>query len=48
MTGQPDTPADAKLARQLAERVEGVGAVVDHLRWSADERVADATVGPLY
>ena len=48
MTGQLDTRAAAKRARRLAERVEGVVAVVDDLRWSVDERVADATVGPLY
>ncbi len=48
LTGRLDTHADAKLAGRLAERVEGVVAVVDHLRWSVDERVADAVVGPLY
>ena len=38
MTGQLDTRAAAKRARRLAERVEGVVAVVDHLRGSVDER----------
>ncbi|MFC4944954.1 CBS domain-containing protein [Pseudonocardia sp. GCM10023141] len=48
LTGELDTHADAVLAARLTEQVEGVIAVIDHLRWRVDERVADASVGPLY
>ena len=33
---------------RLAERVEGVVAVVDQLRYRADERVTDARAMPMY
>lgn len=48
LTGELDTRVDAEVAVRLTERVEGVVAVVDHLRYRADERVADARVSPMY
>ena len=48
LTGELDTRRDARMAVRLIERVEGVVAVVDHLRYRADERVADAGATPMY
>lgn len=48
LTGELDTRLDAQVAAHLTERVEGVIAVVDHLRYRADERVADAHAAPMY
>jgi CBS domain-containing protein len=41
LEGELDTRADAELAVRLAERVEGVVAVVDRLRSPVDDRTAD-------
>ena len=43
-----DTRLDAQVAVRLIERVEGVVAVVDHLRFHTDERVADPNATPTY
>jgi CBS domain-containing protein len=43
-----DTRLDAQVAVRLIERVEGVVAVVDHLRFRTDERVADPNATPTY
>ena len=48
LTGELDTRLDAQVAVRLIERVEGVVAVVDHLRFRTDERVADAGATPMY
>ena len=48
LTGELDTRLDAQVAVRLIERVEGVVAVVDHLRFHTDERVADADATPMY
>ena len=48
LTGELDTRRDARVAVRLIERVEGVVAVVDHLRYRTDERVADAGATPMY
>ena len=48
LTGELDTRLDAQLAVRLIERLEGVVAVVDHLRFRTDERVADAGATPMY
>ena len=48
LTGELDSRRDARMAVRLIERVEGVVAVVDHLRYRADERVADAGATPMY
>ncbi len=48
LTGELDTRRDAQVAARLTERVEGVVAVVDHLRFRTDERVADARASPMY
>ena len=48
LTGELDTRLDAQVAVRLIERVEGVVAVVDHLRFRTDERVADASATPMY
>ena len=48
LTGELDTRLDAQVAVRLIERIEGVVAVVDHLRFRTDERVADAGATPMY
>jgi CBS-domain-containing membrane protein len=48
LTGELDTRRDARVTVRLIERVEGVVAVVDHLRYRTDERVADASATPMY
>jgi CBS domain-containing protein len=48
LTGELDTRLDAQVAVRLIERIEGVVAVVDHLRFRTDERVADASATPMY
>jgi CBS domain-containing protein len=48
LTGELDTRLDAQVAVRLIERLEGVVAVVDHLRFRIDERVADAGATPMY
>jgi len=48
LTGELDTRLDAQVAVRLIERLEGVVAVVDHLRFRTDERVADAGATPMY
>ncbi len=48
LTGDLDTRLDTQVAVRLAERVEGVVAVVDQLRYRADERVTDARAMPMY
>lgn len=48
LTGELDTRMDAHVAVRLVERVEGVVAVVDHLSFRTDERVADASATPMY
>jgi CBS domain-containing protein len=48
LTGLLDTRLDAQVAVRLIERLEGVVAVVDHLRFGTDERVADAGATPMY
>ena len=48
LTGELDTRADAHVAVRLTERIEGVVAVVDHLRYRNDERVTDARAIPMY
>ena len=48
LTGELDTRMDAHVAVRLIERVEGVVAVVDHLSFRTDERVADASATPMY
>ena len=48
LTGELDTRVDAQVAVRLAEHVEGVVAVVDHLRFRTDERIADACVTPMF
>jgi CBS domain-containing protein len=48
LTGELDTRLDAQVAVRLTERVEGVVAVVDHLRHRADQRVTDARAIPMY
>jgi CBS domain-containing protein len=48
LTGELDTRLDTQVAVRLAERVEGVVAVVDQLRYRADERVTDARAMPMY
>jgi len=48
LTGELDTSLDAQVAVRLIERVEGVAAVVDHLRYRTDERVTDARATPMY
>ena len=48
LTGELDTRMDAHVAVRLIERVEGVVAVVDHLSFRTDERVADAGATPMY
>jgi len=48
LTGELDTRVDAQVAVRLTERVEGVAAVVDHLRYRTDERVTDARATPMY
>lgn len=48
LTGELDTSLDVQVAVRLTERVEGVVAVVDHLRYRADSRVTDARAMPMY
>ena len=48
VTGELDTRLDAQVAVRLIERIEGVVAVVDHLSFRTDERVADASATPMY
>jgi len=48
LTGELDTRLDAQVAVRLIERIEGVVAVVDHLRFRTDERVADASATSMY
>ena len=48
LTGELDTRLDAQVAVRLIERIEGVVAVVDHLRFRTDERVADPNATPMY
>ena len=48
LTGELDTRLDTQVAVRLIERVEGVVAVVDHLRFHTDERVADPNTTPTY
>jgi len=48
LTGELDTRMDAHVAVRLIERVEGVVAVVDHLSFRTDERVADASATSMY
>ncbi len=48
LTGELDTRVDVQVAVRLTERVEGVVAVVDRLRFRSDERVADARATPMY
>ena len=48
LTGELDTRLDAQVAVRLIERLEGVVAVVDHLSFRTDERVADASATPMY
>jgi CBS domain-containing protein len=48
LTGELDTRVDAQVAVRLTERIEGVVAVVDHLRYRNDARVTDARAIPTY
>ena len=48
LTGELDTRVDAQVAVRLTERVEGVAAVVDQLRYRTDERVTGARAMPMY
>ena len=48
LTGELDTSLDAQVAVRLIERVEGVAAVVDQLRYRTDERAANARATPMY
>jgi CBS domain-containing protein len=48
LTGELDTRVDAQVAVHLTERIEGVVAVVNHLRYRNDERVTDARAIPTY
>ena len=48
LTGELDTRLDTQMAVRLVERVEGVVAVVDHLRYRNYERLTDARVTPMY
>jgi CBS-domain-containing membrane protein len=48
LTGELDTRLDAQVAVRLIERVEGVAAVVDHLRYRTDERATNARAMPMY
>jgi CBS-domain-containing membrane protein len=48
LTGELDARVDAEVAVRLTERVEGVVAVVDHLRFRNDERLTDARAMPMY
>jgi len=48
LTGELDTRLDAQVAVRIVERIEGVVAVVDHLRVRTDELVADAGATPMY
>jgi CBS domain-containing protein len=48
LTGELDTRLDAQVAARLSRQVEGVVAVVDHLRFRTDERVTDARAMPMY
>jgi len=48
LRGRLDTHADAELAVDLAERVEGVVAVEDGLSWDVDERYGATRIGPFY
>jgi CBS domain-containing protein len=47
LRGELDTRADAELAVRFVERLEGVVAVVDHLSYRYDERLADSDIAPL-
>jgi len=47
LAGQLDTRADTELAVRFVERLEGVVAVVDHLTYHFDERLADSDIAPL-
>ena len=47
LTGTLDTRADVEVAVRLVERMEGVVAVVDGLRYHYDERLADTDIAPL-
>jgi CBS domain-containing protein len=47
LSGQLDTRADVEVAVRFVERLEGVVAVVDHLTYHFDERLADSDVAPL-
>jgi len=48
LTGELDTRLDTRVAVRLTERVEGVAAVVDQLRYRTDERVTGARAMPMY
>ncbi len=48
LTGELDTRLDAQIATRLARQVEGVVAVIDHLRFRTDERLTDARAMPMY
>jgi len=48
LTGELDTRLDKQVAIRLTERVEGVAAVVDHLRYRTDERATTARATPMY
>ena len=48
LTGELDTRLDTQVAVRLTERVEGVAAVVDQLRYRTDERVTGARAMPMY
>jgi CBS domain-containing protein len=47
LTGEVATRGDAERLVRSAERVEGAVAVVDHLTYEVDERLADARAMPL-
>jgi CBS domain-containing protein len=47
LTGEVATRGDAERLVRSAERVEGAVAVVDHLTYQVDERLADASAMPL-
>jgi CBS domain-containing protein len=48
LTGELDTLLDTQVAVRLTERVEGVAAVVDQLRYRTDERATNARAMPMY
>ena len=48
LTGELATRLDTQVAVRLIDRVEGVAAVVDHLRYRTDERATNAGATPMY